>query len=100
MKNILHTLVLLLVVSCFQLKAQEPGGDRPLASKTSAKGRRELRREERIKRRDRRHDKVVQREEGQKNFKAIKVTDVRKGTPHRRKKSSNKENKGLNTTSK
>jgi hypothetical protein len=90
----MKTIIKYALVFCllFSLKgvAQEPGDSHPLADKTTLKGKKELRREKRIKKAERKNAKKQERL-------AARKSKVKKYTislrPNKRKKVKNKEHK-------
>jgi Ni/Co efflux regulator RcnB len=70
MKKIILALLLITFFTIPKIKAQEPGDSKPLADTKTFKGRKELRKEERVKRRERRilkkNERIARRHEEEK----------------------------------
>jgi hypothetical protein len=90
MRNLLKILITVFLFLSMGVFAQEPGDSRPLADNTTFKGRREMKREKKVKRSERKNAKQQERT-------SIKKRDFGKkiviGPRKKRNKGKNKEKK-------
>ena len=82
MKKKINLLLFFTILFYFNSIAQKPGDSKPLADNSSVKGRRELRKEERVQRRDRKllkkNERIAHREQREKNKNYFSVRSKKK----------------------